>query len=398
MSEAIVRNAMQLHQAGRLAEAANLYQQALRANPRQYDALYGLGFILTQTGNLPQAERLLDAATIVSPREFDPWHKRGAVLYHMGRHADALRCLDIALSINPAHVETLTNRAVVLMEMEKPAQALVSCDTALAFAPDFVTALVNRGNALAALKRFEESLATYDKVLAKDPGNAIARENRENAVFQAGQASRCPPGYMRKLFDDFSTDYDAKMVEGLTYRAHKHLRTLYDRIAPATSGPLNILDLGSGTGLVGEEFKDLVRGGRLDGVDLAPLMIEAARRRAIYDNLTCTDLETHLALRGRPYDLMLAADTMIYLGDLEPTFSGVARNLTPGGLYVFAVEAKDGEGWEQTRANRFRHSLDYLRKEAERAGLEFVDTMDCTLRREADVPVPGFTVAVKKPG
>jgi predicted TPR repeat methyltransferase len=88
---------------------------------------------------------------------------------------------------------------------------------------------------------------------------------------------------------------------------------------------------------------------------------------------------------------------MIYLGDLEPTFSGVARNLVPGGLYVFAVEAKDAEGWEQTTTNRFRHSVAYLRKEAERNGLEFLDYMDCTLRREADEPVSGFTVAVKKP-
>jgi predicted TPR repeat methyltransferase len=93
---------------------------------------------------------------------------------------------------------------------------------------------------------------------------------------------------------------------------------------------------------------------------------------------------------------MLAADTMIYLGDLEPTFSGVARNLNAGGLYVFAVEAKEDMGWEQTSANRFRHSLDYLRKEAERAGLEFVDYMDCTLRQEEKTPVPGFTVALKK--
>jgi predicted TPR repeat methyltransferase len=392
----MVRNAMQLHQAGRIPEAANLYQQILRANPRQYEALYGLGFILNQMGHLEQAERLLEGANIVRPREFEPWHARGGALYRLGRHADALRCFDHALSINPMHVEALTNRAVILLEMGKPEHALVSCDTALAFAPDFASAQINRGNALAALKRYDEAIATYDAVLAKDPNNTPARENRENTLFQAGRASRCPPGYMQRLFDDFSADYDTRMVEGLIYRAHKHLRTLYDRIVPDAKAPLNILDLGSGTGLVGEEFKDLARGGRLDGVDLAPLMIEAARRRGIYDNLTLSDLESHLALRGRLYDLMLAADTMIYLGDLEPTFSGVARNLAPGGLYVFAVEAKEGSGWEQTSANRFRHSLDYLRQEAERAGLEFVDYMDCTLRQEEKAPVPGFTVALRK--
>jgi predicted TPR repeat methyltransferase len=187
------------------------------------------------------------------------------------------------------------------------------------------------------------------------------------------------------------------MVDTLGYRAHLHLRTLFDRLRPEAKAPLRILDLGCGTGLVGEAFKDLAQGGRLDGIDLAPQMIEAARRRGIYSELFLNDLESHLAVPGLAYDLILAADTMIYLGDLRPTFSGVAEHLAPDGLYVFAVEAKDNAGWEQTPANRFRHGLDYLRAEAERVRLEFVDSIDCELRSEASVPVPGYTVALRKP-
>ena len=94
---------------------------------------------------------------------------------------------------------------------------------------------------------------------------------------------------------------------------------------------------------------------------------------------------------------MLAADTMIYIGDLWPTLSGVAKRLDPEGFYIFAVESKEGEGWEQTPMHRFRHSQSYLRGEAEKAGLIFVDTMDCVLRYESSVPVAGFTVALQKP-
>ncbi len=95
--------------------------------------------------------------------------------------------------------------------------------------------------------------------------------------------------------------------------------------------------------------------------------------------------------------LILAADTMIYLGDLAPTFFGVAARLEPEGFYIFAVEsAADGE-WQQTPANRFRHSTAYLKAEAERAGLVFVDAMECTLRFEASTPVAGLAVALQKP-
>jgi predicted TPR repeat methyltransferase len=186
-------------------------------------------------------------------------------------------------------------------------------------------------------------------------------------------------------------------VNTLNYRAHLQLRTMADRVIQGLAPPRTILDLGCGTGLVGDVFKDLAAGGRLDGIDIAPRMIEAARRRGIYDDLILDDLETVLAVPGRRYDLILSADTMIYLGDLAPTFSGVANRLMPGGFYIFAVESKSGEGWEQTPADRFRHSLSYLQAETTRAGLCFVEMMETVLRLEADAPVAGFVAAVQAP-
>ena len=107
-------------------------------------------------------------------------------------------------------------------------------------------------------------------------------------------------------------------------------------------------------------------------------------------------METALATPGPTYDLILSADTMVYLGDLAPTFSGVANRLQPGGFYIFACESKSGEGWEQTPQNRFRHSESSLRAESARAGLSFVDLMETVLRREADEPVGGFVAALRK--
>jgi len=126
-------------------------------------------------------------------------------------------------------------------------------------------------------------------------------------------------------------------------------------------------------------------------------MIEVARKRGIYDDLILGDLETVLAAPGPSYDLIVSADTMVYLGDLAPTFRGVVNRLVAGGYYLFACEAKDGTGWEQTAASRFRHSEAYLRDEAARSDLAFFARMDCTLRYEKEAPVPGFAVALQKP-
>ncbi len=397
MTDQIVQQAMRLHEAGRIQEAASIYQEVLRANPRHYMALYSLGFACAQTNQHEQAIVLFSEAIAVNARDPASWFQRGISLYRLGRNPESLHSFDRTLALQPGHYEALVNRAVVLLETGRPAQALASCDTALALQPNFPPALVNRGNALVALGQHEDGIAAYDVALALNPGAADIIENRENAEFQLGRASRCPPGYMRRLFDEFSVDYDLRMLDELGYRAHLHVRTLYDRVADDAKKPSRILDLGSGTGLAGEAFKDISNGGYLEGIDLSPLMNDAARQRGLYDHLVLGDLEKYLAEPGEAFDLILAADTMIYIGDLAPSFAGVARRLQPGALYIFAVEAKDGDAWEQTAANRFRHSISYLREQATRAGLEFVDMMEAPLRNESGVPVVGYTIALRRP-
>jgi predicted TPR repeat methyltransferase len=276
-------------------------------------------------------------------------------------------------------------------------EALESIDKALAIKADNALALNNRGLVLRELKRFAEALESIDKALTIKPDLSAAAINRELALLGLRRLTRYPLLAARAMFDEFSPHYDKTMLERLGYRAHIHVRTLADRALPRLSAPLRILDLGAGTGLVGDAFRDLAVGGRLDGIDLAPRMIEAARARGIYDDLILGDLEAVLAERGPAYDLIVSADTMIYLGDLAPTFSGVVQRLVRGGFYIFACESKQGEGWEQTPENRFRHSQVYMRTEATRAGLEFADIMECFLRHQAGEPVPGFAVALKKP-
>ena len=136
-------------------------------------------------------------------------------------------------------------------------------------------------------------------------------------------------------------------------------------------------------------------GGALDGIDLSAPMIEKARARGIYSELVIGDFES--APTAKSYDLVIAADAVIYSGDLAPTFAQAKSALKTGGYFLFTLERKEGEGWEQTPANRFRHSESYLRQAAAKAGFEFTDLRECTLRSESREGVAGFAIALKKP-
>ncbi|MFO1248404.1 MAG: methyltransferase domain-containing protein [Alphaproteobacteria bacterium] len=205
-------------------------------------------------------------------------------------------------------------------------------------------------------------------------------------------AQRSDPGYVRHLFDQFSADYDSRMIGQLSYAAPQILFDLAAMVMPGRKS-LSVLDLGCGTGLAGATFRPLAS--RLDGVDLSPAMIEKARARGIYDNLIVGDLETALGTQEYQYDLILAADTLVYLGDLRPVFD--AAPLAPDGYFLFTVEKAEGEGFELGPKRRWRHSEAYLRRLAESSGLAVAGFVAAAPRSEANQPVEGFAVALKRP-
>jgi predicted TPR repeat methyltransferase len=237
--------------------------------------------------------------------------------------------------------------------------------------------------AIAVLSRVKKSPS-----LARKAAKAIAKAKA------MGDEPRAPAQYVRHLFDQFAAKYDAHMMERLSYRAPQVLRSLAGLIGLGMGGKFSILDLGCGTGLCGAAFTDLAS--RLDGVDLSPGMMEKAKARKLYSRLIRADLESALAREKRRYGLIVAADTLVYLGDLEAIFRLAAKRLTAGGIFLFTVETKRGRGYDLTKRRRYRHSEAYLRQCAAQAELEIAGLIACSPRQDAGKPVKGLALALQR--
>lgn len=289
--------------------------------------------------------------------------------------------------------------------------------------PSVALAAVSLGEALRVAGTLPTAIGEFQRALRIDPSLDDARLGLGRAWLDAGEAekaldafahienpseelqaaiaqaeaargqARSDARYVRHLFDQFSIDYDARMRGQLGYRAPEILRELASFVLLQRKD-LSILDLGCGTGLAGVAFKDMAA--RLDGVDLSPSMIEKARVLGIYNELAVADIETGLAAFKQRYDLILAADTVVYLGDLEKLFAGVAARLSENGMFLFTVEKKESEGFELGPKRRWRHSETYLRDVAARAGLNLSGLIACSPRMEAGVPVDGLAVALSR--
>ncbi|HVZ91766.1 MAG TPA: methyltransferase domain-containing protein [Rhizomicrobium sp.] len=302
-------------------------------------------------------------------------------------HADELEAAREAALLNPFGAGEALSHGLSLMRAQRLPEAIGELQRALRLDPDLAQARMALGEAWLEAGEPDRALESLERLEPDDKvRDAIAR-----ARAIQGRA-RSDPGYVRHLFDQFAPSYDAKMRGELAYAAPMQLRELFD-FFPHGRDRFDILDLGCGTGLCGAAFHDLAR--RLDGVDLSPEMIERARRRGIYASLAVDDIEACLSRGGPDYDIILAADTFVYLGELRPVFAGAARRLRKDGSLLFTVERLEGQGFELGPKRRWRHSENYLRRTAEAEGLELMGIVPCAPRYEANAPVDGLAIALE---
>lgn len=218
------------------------------------------------------------------------------------------------------------------------------------------------------------------------------------------QPSKAPDAYVRALFDNYAEDFDQKLRDKLGYRGPEHLLDLLAPRLPA-GRMATALDLGCGTGLCGQVLGQRVR--RMDGVDLSPLMIDKARAKGCYQALVVGDAQQVLAASTEAllarYDLILAADVLVYIGDPAPMLTAARARLGENGLIGFTVESiedeeLDGEtamrGYRLQNHCRYAHVPDALQRLAETLGYRVLASESRTLRTERDRPVVSRVVVL----
>jgi predicted TPR repeat methyltransferase len=242
---------------------------------------------------------------------------------------------------------------------------------------------------LRALGRREDAVQAYRR--ARDLGADPAETGFALAALGEGTApSSAPADYVKSLFDQYAGHFDRHLVGVLGYRTPSLLASLLHP-APEMQAAA-ALDLGCGTGLCAPLLRPMAK--HLAGVDLSEKMLEKARATGLYDELACADILAWLAGRQAEWDLVVAADVLVYFGDLAPLFKAVAGALRPGGQFAFSVEAlapelDSGAGYAITASNRFAHAPAYVRACARAAGLQVLGQRDAALRQEHGKDVAG---------
>jgi tetratricopeptide (TPR) repeat protein len=202
--------AVQQHRAGNLKQAEESYQEVLRADPNQAEALNGLGGIALYRGQYAQAIAWQRRAVALQGTNAGMHNNLGAIYLAAGQHGEAEVCCRQALRLKPDLAEAYFNLGNVLKERGQSHDAIAQYQLAVLVRPDLVEASLRLGLILRAEGRRQEALAQLRQALRARPDHAevhgllgtVLREmdRRDEAVTHFRQAHRLKPHEARHLF------------------------------------------------------------------------------------------------------------------------------------------------------------------------------------------------------
>ena len=384
---------MQLHAQSQFEEAARLYREVLAADANHARANHFLGVLLHQRGENIEAERLLRRSIELRP-DSAPFHNNfGDMLRTLGRTAESLAMFLRSAELEPKNPIPPLNIGMLLAMRQKVQETIPWLRKTLALKPDQPQATFLLGQALISFpESANEGIALLEKCVRWMPEDANLKFVLAAARGEAPPTA--PAQLVQGIFDGYAETFEQHLVEELNYRGPELLRASVDRVTGGSKRRIDVLDLGCGTGLVGESFRDIAK--TLIGVDLSPQMIEKARQKDLYDELEVGDAVAALQSRANRLDLIVAGDTLIYIGELSALFAAAAAALRAGGLFSFTVETFDGSTFRLTPARRYEHSHIYLRDVATKNGFAIALSEQVVIRRELGNEVPSSVYVLRR--
>jgi tetratricopeptide (TPR) repeat protein len=185
--------ALELHRAGRYADAARCYHAQLARDPDDADALHLFGVMHHQCGHGSRAVELIVRAVALRPGAAAFHANLGEVYRNLGRHEEAIDCCRTALRLQADYPEAANNLGLALQALGRSEEAAGAFGAALRIRPEFALARNNLGTALRELGRTDEALEAFRSAVARDPAMAKARANLGQALVDSGEAAEALP-------------------------------------------------------------------------------------------------------------------------------------------------------------------------------------------------------------
>ena len=385
----------------RPAEACEAYRRALALAPSDHDTRCYLGDALLAAGRAEEAIDTYRELLTQAPDHARALGHLAGALQQLGRLDEALALAQEAVARQPSDPLLQYNLGCLLQSAGQTEEASRRYALALQLDPNYDKALFNLGMMRQAMSDDATAADAYRRVLEIRPDHPSAQHMLD--AVEGHTTAIAPARHIQEIFDRYADGFEEHLVGKLGYSAPEALRAALDahpRGAADLGGAKpfrRALDMGCGTGLVARQVRNMAEA--IDGLDIAPRMAAAARGSGLYDQVFEEDVAAFLTSgsgRERSYDLALSADVFIYIGDLEPIFAALAKQMPSGGLFCFSVERLEEGDFKLLATGRYAQSRAYIERLAAAYGFEVLSKTDFTLRHEWSRPIAGLAFLLQR--
>lgn len=398
--------------AGRPAESIANFLAALERDPHDPHSWHQLALAYRQAGDLAQVRKSLNKALEIDPNLARAWYALATLDFEAGNfdiaaglykkaikskpdYPAAHRALARALECAGRQSEATAAYAHAVQASRTNARSPLAASPASSDAAQLINSILSRpSQAQAPTAPSTLSTAISDLEHKLTSRRAVEFHHALAANASIFSPAQIPAGPLANLFDRYAETFDNHLRNQLHYGVPELIAEALAALRFEDDPPLDIFDLGCGTGLCGVLLRPFAKS--LAGVDLSAAMIEKAKARGVYDRLGVGDLVATLNDNPGAFDLLTAADVFIYLGDLTPVLQAASKALRPGGRLAFTVEAGTGDRYHlHQKTLRYTHSEPYLHHIAKIHGLTEDLFAPVTLRVENDQPVAGYLLILR---
>lgn len=339
--------------------------------------------------NEPEAAQINFKRSIIwKPQIPDAYINSSQIEIEKSQYKEANFRLKAAEIIDPISPVIHGNKAVMFISDDFFEGAIFSLKKAITLDPSFENAYINLANLFKKLEKLNVAICFYARTLVINPRSETSK-HLLNSI-RGKTTTKAPATYIQDLFNRYAKIFDNDLVTNLNYQAPILLREFYEENFKNNKIKLNTLDLGCGTGLGGEAFKDLCC--KLTGIDLSEQMLVVAKQKKIYDELICGEIRERLQYlkeQNLEFDLFICTDVLIYIGDCDEIFSLIKCISSKRARFLLSTESIKGDGYKLLKSGRYAHSREYITQCADRYSFNVVDYREIALRAGSNITVHG---------
>ncbi|MBI5448141.1 MAG: methyltransferase domain-containing protein [Gammaproteobacteria bacterium] len=362
-----------------------LLQEALEDKAKT-ESYFALGSIAYQEKNFSLAIQYLLEVCRIYPTDIEATRQIAWAYIEIKEYETALKWCEKLMALSVDKQAVFYNKGVVLMHLSRWSEAIQSFEQVMMGGVNYLNAQLNLAFLSLKLNKISEGIAYYQSVLNISPAHPIA-QYQLSALLSEKNCIKAPCEFISTLYDAYAENYDNEMKSQLNYQVpYLFLNVIRDCVGVKKANWVS-LDLGCGTGLAAEILKDFSED--IIGVDISEKMLAIAKNKNCYTELWLGDMLSFFDKNERKFDLIYAADSLIYRGDLKPLFEKIQSALESGGLFVFSVEKTNENNFFLQKTGRFSHNKEYVRHVLCASGLTVMACRDLTLRDQGGQAVEG---------